>query len=444
LISNSLILKKITLVILLISLGSILISGLFINFALNHQFQNYLTQSQLNREEQVVKFLADMYQEIGGWKNPQIRFSLGRGMFFANLRYIADVNGQVVLIFRHGRMPSNSTVLHSHPIKVANEQVGTAYFGQTMVQNLLSRQDKLFRQTINYSITWSIIITAIISLLVAYFFAKRLAAPITEMNQLARNMTNGNLDTRVKNLPRDELGELGDSINQLAEKLHQMQKLREKMTADVAHDLRTPLATVRSHLEGMIDVVIPPSPENLESLLEEVNRLTSLVNDLQAIAIADSSIQKFKQEPLALDLFLQELTKKMMPLFRNKGVVLELGDIDPVKIQSDHSALSKILDNLLTNALKYTPPGKKVYLELQNTNNTAIIILKDEGIGIAEEDLPFIFERFYRTDHSRNRESGGFGLGLTIVKELVEALGGTVSVSSKLGAGSTFSVILPH
>ena len=176
-------------------------------------------------------------------------------------------------------------------------------------------------------------ITGIISLLVAYIFARKLAAPITEMNQLARNMTDGNLETRVNNLPQDELGELGVSINQLAEKLHQVEELRKKMTADVAHDLRTPFATVRSHLEGMIDSVIPPSKENLESLLEEIDRLTSLVNDLQAIAIVDSSIQSFRPELIALDLFLQDLFKKISPLYMNKGVHTSIGRDNPSRNQ---------------------------------------------------------------------------------------------------------------
>jgi signal transduction histidine kinase len=443
---NSPILKKITWVILLISLGSILTSGLFINFALNHQFQNYLTRTELAREELVVRFLADMYREIGGWQNLPVKLSLGRGMFFGNLFYITDSSGQVVLIFHHGRMsppPPKPTPLHSHPIIVGNSRVGTAYFRQTMVQGLLSRQDQLFRQTINHSIIWSILITGIISLLVAYMFARKLAAPITEMNQLARNMTNGNLETRVNNLPQDELGELGISINQLAEKLHQVEELRKKMTADVAHDLRTPLATVRSHLEGMIDAVIPPSEENLESLLEEINRLTSLVNDLQAITIADSAILSFKQEPIVLDLFLQDLIKKITPLFMNKGVQLQLGDIFPVEISSDRDALAKILDNLLANALKFTPSGKKVSVDLQRNVDSISIRIIDEGIGIAEKELPFIFERFYRTDQSRNRDSGGFGLGLTIVKELVAALGGAITVTSKLREGSVFTIMLP-
>lgn len=436
--------RKITFVILTISLSGILISGLFSNYALSRQFQNYLNQSQLNRERQIVQFLAEMYQDNGGWDNVATRLNMRRRIFFGTLRYIADSKGRVVLVVRFNRTPPRvDNALHSYPIIVENHQVGTAYFGQTRFQNLLSRQDRLFREAINYSIFWSILITGIISILVAYIFAKRLAKPITEMNQLARNMTNGNLETRVNNLPQDELGELGRSINQLAEKLQQVQELRKKMTADVAHDLRTPLATVQSHLEGMIDSVIPASPENLESLLEEINRLTALVNDLQAIALTDSAILKFKQETVNLESFLNDMVKKMEPLFTKKGVRLKLESSTPVQISSDHDALAKILDNLLSNALKFTPPGKKVLLQLESHDNQVTIRVKDEGIGIAEDDLPFIFERFYRTDQSRNRDSGGFGLGLTIVKELVVALNGTISVTSKLGEGSIFTITFP-
>jgi two-component system, OmpR family, sensor histidine kinase BaeS len=437
------ILKKITLIILSISLGSILISGLFINFALNRQFQNYVTQSQVNREHQIVQILAEMYQDAGSWNNLAVRLNGSRRIFFGALRCITDSNGRIVLVFRFGRIPRRWNNLHSYPIKLNNRQIGTAYFGQTRVQNLLSNQDQLFRKTINHSISLSILITSIVSMLVAYLFAKQLAKPITEMNQLARNMTGGNLETRVNNLPQDELGELGGSINQLAETLQQVQELRKKMTADVAHDLRTPLATVQSHLEGMIDSVIPPSPENLESLLEEVNRLTALVNDLQAIAIADSAIQKFNQAPIDLKFFLHDMFKKIEPLFAKKGVRLELAAPLSVHIFSDRDALAKILDNLLSNALKFTPSGKKVLLQLRKSDTNAIIQIKDEGIGISEKDLPFIFERFYRTDQSRNRDSGGFGLGLTIVKETVTALGGRISATSKPGEGSTFTVYLP-
>jgi two-component system, OmpR family, sensor histidine kinase BaeS len=437
---NSPILKKITLVILLISLGSILTSGMLINYALNRQFQSYLSQAELTRQEQSVKILADIYQANGGWRN----FPLGREFFAGSLRYVTDSTGQVVMITRRAAMdPDDQRLLNPLPIYVQGRKVGTAYFGRHPLQNFLTRQDELFHSTINRSIFLSILITGVISLLVAIIFARKLSAPITEMNQIAKNMTAGNLDTRIQNLPHDELGELGNSLNRLTKRLKHVEELRKKMTADVAHDLRTPLTTVRSHLEGMIDTVIPPSPENLESLLEEINRLSSLVEDLQAIAVTDAAVQQFKIEPVALDPFLKDVKKRITPLYQAKGVILGLEKFSPVTLQSDREALTKIFENLLSNAYKYTPAGKKVLIGVEPKENTVSITVRDQGIGISETDLPFIFERFYRTDQSRSRESGGFGLGLTIVKELVEALGGTVNVTSQLGEGTVFKISFP-
>ncbi len=439
-ITKSPILQRLTLIILLISFGSILTSGFFIHLALNRQFQDYLTRTEMVRQQQVVKVLAGIYQELGGWDQMPSGMHFGRGMYLGNLRYVTDYQGQVVLVIRHGPNPKPQSSLRTVPIKVGNKVVGTAYFGKTMLQDLLSRQDELFRNTINSSIVWSIIITGLISLLVAFIFAKRISNPIREMNQIARNISSGNLETRVSILPDDEVGELGESINFLAERLKQVDELRKKMTADVAHDLRTPLTTVRSHLEGMIDKVLPASLENLESVLEEVKRLISLVNDLQSIAIADSSTSHYPKKPIDLKEFIADLIKKMHPLFDNKGVILEVEDIPKVTFNSNRELLAKIFDNLLSNALKFTSPGKRVSIKAENTVGKLIIWIKDEGIGIDKKDLPFIFERFYRTDQSRNRESGGFGLGLTIVKELVQALDGNIAVSSQPGIGTEFTV----
>ena len=244
-------------------------------------------------------------------------------------------------------------------------------------------------------------------------------------------------------MPPDELGQLGMGLNQLAERLSAMEKLRKKMTADVAHDLRTPLATVRSHLEGMIDQIIPSDKKNLESLLEEVNRLTLLIDGLQEIALSDKAIHSFQIEPIELSSYLTEIVRRLEPLFQSKGISLSFNPSDICMVKSDRVALAKILDNLLSNALKFTPPGKNVQLNLKIEGEEVIIEVSDEGVGITAKDLPYIFERFYRTDRSRNRDSGGFGLGLTIVKELTEALGGMISVESKPEEGSVFSVKFP-
>ena len=436
------ILRKIILIILTVSLGSILISGLMINLSLSRQFQSYLNWNESSREQETVKILADLYAAGGGWQN--LRLSLGPGRIIGNLRYVTDRNGQIIIATRRFIMYGNRReTLVTRPVMVRGVQVGTAYFGKNLMRNLLSRQDQLFGRTIIQSIFWSVLLTGLLALVVAMLFARRFSRPITEMNIAARNMTNGNLETRIKDLPRDELGELGVSLNKLAERLLKAGELRKKMTADVAHDLRTPLATIKSHLEGMIDKVIPPSPENLESLLEEIDRLTILVNDLQAIAEADNTIHHFQMEPVELKTFLEDLLHKIDPLFKKKQISLQLEEFPPVTLELDRAGLAKIFQNLLANALKFTPNGKAVTVKVNRTDSSVVIEVRDQGIGIAWQNLPYIFERFYRADPSRNRESGGFGLGLTIVKELTEAMGGTVEVESILGAGSIFKIRLP-
>lgn len=437
------ILKKLTLVLLAISLGSILISGFIINISLNYQFKSYLHQAEQLRQQQIVNSLSDLYREYGGWSNLPRNLNIGRAAFMGNLRYVTDQQGEVVILTRSGRAHQDDQTLTARPIHQNGTLIGTAYFGRNILQNILTAQDEMFRFTINRSIALTMILTGIISFLVAFIFARRLSAPIMEMSQISKDMTSGNLESRVHKLPKDELGELGVSLNQLAERLSTMEKLRKTMTADVAHDLRTPLATVRSHLEGMIDQVIPPAKENLESLLEEVNRLTSLIEGLQEIALSDKAIHNFQFEPIELSSFLRETVHRIETLFKAKNLILQFAEHNPCTIKSDREALSKILDNLLTNALKFTPTGKIVRLNLATSEDFVIIQVSDQGVGISDSDLPYIFERFYRTDRSRNRESGGFGLGLTIAKELTGALGGTISVESKLGEGSNFTIKLP-
>jgi two-component system sensor histidine kinase BaeS len=435
--------KKIALIILGISFLAVLISGLIINFAVNRQFQTYLGRIEQGREDQIVKVLVDIYREYDGWPELPVRIRVGQG-FLGNFRYATDLYGKLTVIAGPGyyNRASADGIRKSRTVEVDGKPVGIAYFGSNPIQDFLSRQNEMFRHTINRSIVLAIFLAGLMSLLTAVLLARQISMPITEMNRIAKDMTQGNLESRVQKLPHDELGELGNSLNRLAERLRQAENLRKKMTADVAHDLRTPLATVRSHLEGMIDRVIPASPENLDSLLEEIMRLTALVEDLQKIALVDSAIHKFAIEPLELDKFLTEQVKKMQPLFSEKGVSLETGEFPALTLSTDRDALGKICDNLLSNALKFTPAGQNVRVELALRDSSAIISVCDRGIGIAAADLPFIFERFYRTDRSRSRESGGFGLGLAIVKELVEALGGTVTVTSTPGNGSTFRVKL--
>jgi two-component system sensor histidine kinase BaeS len=440
---KTVILKKMTLVILGTALLTIMICGLLINLALNHQFQRYLTRMKIAQEDQIILTLTEIYRENNGWPREPIILKLNRALS-GNLLYVTDSAGRMVILTRRGLIKKTfpKRLQRITPIFHEGKQIGKAYFGIDKIQNFLTRQNELFRRTINRSILLAVLLSSLVALSTAFCFARKLAAPIMAMNRIAKDISGGNLESRINQLPHDELGELGRSLNHLAERLSQVQNLRKQMTANVAHDLRTPLTTVRSHLEGMIDRVIPATPENLDSLLEEVIRLTQLIADLQEIAETDAAATQFLLEPIDLMPFLSDLTHKMAPLFAAKGIGLRTGGAKSLLVNADRKALGKILDNLLSNALKFTPAGKNVKVNWECRERQAIVTVADEGIGITPTDLPLIFERFYRADPSRHSDGGGFGLGLAIVKDLVTALGGEISVVSTPGVGSVFTVKL--
>ena len=224
--------------------------------------------------------------------------------------------------------------------------------------------------------------------------------------------------------------------------LDKQEKLRRRLTADVAHELRTPLATLQSHMEAMIDGVWEPDTARLTSCHEEIMRISRMVGDLEKLSKYESENLILHREAFDLSELVQHIIKNFETEFMSKHVSLDFkGEVSPVFADSDK--ISQVIVNLLSNALKYSPAGKTVQIIVAHDKNWTVLKIKDTGIGISSEDLPHIFERFYRADKSRNRESGGSGVGLAIVKAIVDAHGGKISVSSVMNEGTEFTVSLP-
>jgi len=216
------------------------------------------------------------------------------------------------------------------------------------------------------------------------------------------------------------------------------------MISDVAHELRTPLANIRGYLEALRDRVVEPSPEVVDSLYDEAMILSRLVDDLQELALAEAGQLRLAREPVDVADVVQQAVQSFQPQAAAKGLTVEAelaGALPPV--DADRQRVGQVLRNLLRNAVAYTPAGGKVTVSARQVGEEVEVAVRDTGVGIAPEHLPYIFERFYRADRSRTRSTGGAGLGLTIVKELVEAHGGHVRVESQVGAGSTFTFTLP-
>jgi signal transduction histidine kinase len=244
---------------------------------------------------------------------------------------------------------------------------------------------------------------------------------------------------------RDELGELAHSFNKMSADLAQSTNARRQMTADIAHELRTPLSLILGHAEAVHDGVLPPSRENFEIIREEAGRLEHLVDDLRTLSLADAGELSIERQSVDLKKLLQDIASVYQHRVQQKKVSLELDvDSDVTAIEADANRIMQVVTNVLDNALRYTPESGRVVIALKEIAEGVRISIKDSGPGIEAEKVDQIFDRFYRVDSSRQRGEGGSGLGLAIAKSIVQAHGGRIWAESTLGQGVTVVIELPR
>ena len=302
-----------------------------------------------------------------------------------------------------------------------------------------------FDSAITEILAVAIIVSLFAAVVVSIFTARRIIGPIQVMMKASRQIAAGDYHERIPVHNDDELGALADSFNQMAEELEKTEQRRLALIGDVAHELRTPLSNVRSTMEGLIDEVLSADPETFMNVQREVSRLQRLVQDLEELSRVESGQIYLEKDIISLNGLLQTAVDRIRNQFEDKDVdlALELSDGLP-RIGTDPNRLTQIFLNLLGNALQYTPSGGQVTVRSKSSDKKIIIEIHDTGIGISSENLPHVFDRFYRVDKSRSRVGGGSGIGLTISKYLVEALGGEIWAESPgLGQGSTFALSLP-
>lgn len=280
---------------------------------------------------------------------------------------------------------------------------------------------------------------------IGFVLFRGITRPVAELKGAAQSISDGDLSTRVDIRSGDELAELGSSFNAMASSLQRDEQLRRDMTADVAHELRTPLTVVQSNLEAMLDGVYPMDAEHLSSVLAQSRLLSRLVEDLRTLALAEAGQLALDRQPVDLDRLVTAIADAFRPRASEKGVSIVIDTApDLPQVSLDSQRMSQVLSNLLENALRYTPRGGHIAIGVQRADNRRVLVnVTDSGSGIPAEDLPFIFERFYRADKSRARVEGGSGLGLAIAKSIVEAHGGSILARCEAGEGATFEVSLP-
>ncbi|MBA3874105.1 MAG: HAMP domain-containing protein, partial [Anaerolineae bacterium] len=405
----------------------------------------------------LVDGLQDYYKEHGNWDGLESVLLSNSETFAVGPRLgliliITDAEGKVLFNSTPGSVNSdardiNSLTTTAVPLRVAGQIKGYVSLEEPPAQLPLRANQSHF---ILEGLSTALLIVAVTGGIIGLFFgvlvSRSLTAPIQRLAEAARAIGARNLSRRVKVEGTVEVMDMANAFNEMAAALEQTETLRRNLVADVAHELRTPLTVLQGNLLAILDEVYPMDNVEVARLYDQTRLLSRLVDDLHELSQADANQLKLDLHPVQLDDLVNTTVAKFSSLAEAEGISLQI-DMAPdlPLVMADSGRLSQVLHNLLNNALVHTLKGGQIKIRTSYSSDKLSLQVKDTGDGIPIENLPYIFNRFYRVDPSRNRNTGGTGLGLAIVKAIVEMHGGHINVMSegKAGQGSTFTVELP-
>ena len=455
--------KKLILSLVSLIIIVILSIALSINSVFNKKFEQYIIRNNENEISNIIDSIRSKYVN-GEWELSSIQQigedAISNGIFVdlydkdSNLVWGAMTYNKNMCHMVMGSIENNMNYMINKnksnyteklfEIKnLDNEIIGNIKIGSYGLLYYMDN-DVDFLKEINKVITSIGIVMVLITIFIAILISNNISKPVEVVSNMANLIGDGDYDNKIdydSNIV--EIDVLIKSINNLSAKLEEQENLRKRLTTDISHELRTPLTSIQTHLEAMIDGIWVPDTERLNSVNEEVIRLTNLVNQLQNLA-------KFDSEKSKLNLAKVNVKNLIMNVvYNNQGKALEKNiniecDLESIDSYLDKDKISQVIVNLLSNAIRYTNNGGKIFISSYKENNNLKIQFKDNGIGIPKENIKYIFERFYRVDESRSKNTGGIGVGLTIVKSIIDLHQGTIEVRSELNKGSEFIVILPN
>jgi len=426
---------------------AVVVSVLIGNRAAAGEFQDYVNQDTARFNQRTGFVVSRLYRDQG-WS--------GVATYVQRLGETSDL--QIVVVDQQGTvvvdsvgklvgqsLPANSRIRKapSTPISDASgTPQGTVYF-----MPLNPELAKAFLENMNRALIWGASAGVLVALLLSFLLARWMVEPIERLIVVAQKLQQGDLSQRITKAGSGEVARLVRAFNAMAEALERGQSLRRNMVADIAHELRTPLHNILGNLEMLREGVVPSTPEVIDSIHEEASGLRRLVDDLQQVALAEAGQLQMVRQPVSPLALLQQAAAASRSELGEKNIdlVIEAGT-DLPKVIVDDRRISQVLRNLVKNAITFSDHGGRIILSARCLGSPPAVVemaVTDTGQGIPEADLPYVFERFYRSDKSRARATGGAGLGLTVAKQLVEAHGGTINVESELGRGSRFRFTLP-
>lgn len=404
--------------------------------------------------EDFIEDLVAYYSEHGTFENINAAFLLlepppearsGPRGPRGNALTLTNVEGIVLIAgFRHRVNQSLAPEVYRSgtPVQVDGETVGWIVEAPDAFQQNPAEQG--FIDRIQQTLWIAAIASAGLALIIGILLVRTLTKPIRELTEATIAVASGDLEQRVTVRGLDELSRLAESFNRMSADLGRAESLRKQMTADIAHELRTPVSVILSHISALEEGVLPATEENFEVIREETERLGRLIEDLRTLSRVDAGEIEFTLVPVSPAHILESASRAHHPLASEHGIELQVDiDEDLPKIMADRDRIAQVFDNLIGNAIRYSPEGGKIRLTAREYRDGVEFVVSDSGPGINEEDLPRVFDRFYRADPARGRELGGSGLGLAITKSIVESHGGRIGVESTPGQGAAFTLWMP-
>ncbi len=440
---------KLTLAFLLVGITGVLLVSLFVGLRTRREFDRFV----LDRfQKDMVAALQSYYEEKGSWQGidrASIPMPYGpRDMPFERAPVvIADADG-VIVYGNHFALVGDRLSRHHRaqavPIQVAGKTVGWALFKGPMQPPAATSPEAVFLNRIRQAIALAAIGASLLALLMGALLARSITKPVKTLTAATKRVAQGELGLQVQVKSHDELGELAASFNHMSSDLAEASRLRKQMTADIAHDLRTPLTVILGYAEALADGKMAGDSEIFTAIHEEAQHLQRLVEDLRLLSLADAGELALQRKPVEPVQMLQRLQRARQLQARQRGILLQIeAEPDLPAIFIDPERMMQALANLLDNALRHTPAGGQVRLCARGREGKVQLVVADTGSGIAAQDLPHIFERHYRGDKARAQDEGSSGLGLAIVKAIVTLHGGAIEAASAPGQGATFTITLP-
>jgi two-component system sensor histidine kinase BaeS len=442
--------RKLLTLLMLVILIALSSSILLRNFVIR-DFKAFGEGRMLDRLYQVQAVLEGRYEQSGGWQQEKVANDLVWAWLSGIELRLYDSNNHLILDTRQAlanlplvmqqriaastnsrQLPSDSAEFQTYPLFYKGDQIG--HLDLQLPQPI---HESFFIRSSNQFLLYSMLGLGLTAVLLSFFIARRISRPLQELTDAAEDLANGNIHRRVQVTTDDELGRLSATFNRMAETLETQERLRKQLVSNAAHELRTPLMVISGELEGMIDGLLPVTPEALQSLHDEATRLTTILDGVDELTRAQTALLALKRQRIALVPFFNQILSRFSRQATEQQISISVQGDDTICAWIDPDLFTRIIINLTSNALRAMPNGGTFAIVVSRSPQHEIHVdMMDTGCGITPEQLPYIFERFYKG------EKGGLGLGLAIVKELVDAHEGDISVTSKLGKGTCFLLTL--